>query len=349
MPAKGCTVERELSVIGGGVIGLSCALAAADAGWAVSVFDAGASRRAAQVAGGMLGCFGEGHPGEAGLLDIAAASVARWPAFVDRLADPGIMTARDSLLIAASAADLAQLDEQVRFVRARIPDAAPRLVRSTAAELRASEPGLARGIAGGYFAVGEGAVDNRRLLDALGSTLRAAGVRFVDACVADPAQASGDQVLITAGLDSPAVAAAAGAEVAVRGEKGEILRLRRTRWSVPPPGHVVRGRWHGRTVYLVPRADGLVLGATQYESVDHADRAPIAGGVSDLLADGGELMPGLRTYELAEVSAGIRPSSVDGLPIVRRLDDRVLVATGHGRNGIALSPWTADRVLELLA
>ena len=38
----------------------------------------------------------------------------------------------------------------------------------------------------------------------------------------------------------------------------------------------------------------------------------------------------------------------DGLPIVRELDDRVIVAAGHGRNGIVLAPWTSHRVVEIL-
>ena len=56
--------HRALTVVGGGVIGLTCALTAADAGWRVRVLDAGTEERASWVAGGMLGSLGEGHPGE---------------------------------------------------------------------------------------------------------------------------------------------------------------------------------------------------------------------------------------------------------------------------------------------
>lgn len=49
-----------------------------------------------------------------------------------------------------------------------------------------------------------------------------------------------------------------------------------------------------------------------------------------------------------EAAAGIRPVSADGLPIVRQIDERLIVATGHGRNGIALAPETARRVLDLI-
>lgn len=340
-------MARELSVVGGGVIGLACALAAADDGWTTTVYDAGRSTRASDVAGGMLGCFGEGHPGEDRLLDVAAQSVARWPGFLARLGDPAVRTATDSVLLAASSTDLAYLDAQVAFVRDRLPAAA--LSRSTGAQLRRTEPTLARGLAGGYLAEGEGAVDNRLLVDSLSAAFAEAGGKIVDAHIDDPEALPGDQVLIAAGLGSSALAAAAGADVPVHGEKGEILRLRRTRWAVPPPEHVLRGRCHGRPVYVVPRSDGVVVGATQYEGAGPDDRGPQAAGVADLLADAIAVMPGLSAYEVVEVAAGIRPSSDDGLPVVTRLDERVLVATGHGRNGIALSPWTSARVVTLLS
>ncbi|UQE75406.1 FAD-dependent oxidoreductase [Gordonia sp. PP30] len=347
MPAKeGLNVERELTVVGGGAVGLTCALAAADAGWRVRVYDDGPARRAAHVAGGMLGCLGEAHPGEDGLLAASADSVARWPALLNRLGDPGVSTAADTLLVAGSAADRAYLDESVGFARARVPWAGGATTECTAADLRAAETGLTRTPAGGYRLSGEGAVDNRRLLTALRAALTEAGVRFHDTRVTGLAGLPGDQVLVTAGLDTSALIP--GGLDGLRGEKGEILRLTRTSWSVPPPRHVIRARWHGRNVYLVPRPDGLVLGATQYEAVDAGDRAPQAGGVADLLGDACELFPGLRTYELTEVAAGIRPMSADGLPIVRRVDERTVVAAGHGRNGIALAPGTAVRVLRLL-
>ncbi len=333
-----------LTVVGGGAVGLTCALAAADRGWSVRVIDAGPRRRAADVAGGMLGCFAEGRPGEDRLLQIARASVDGWPDLLARLGDPDLSVAADTLLVAASSADLDELTRQVDFLADRIPGGADRLPRMTARQLRAAEPALSRTVAGGFRAIGEGAVDNRRLIAALDRALVAAGATVANGEVTDLDALPGDRILVAAGLGVRRLVPS----VDVRGEKGEILRLARTWWSVPPPDHVVRARWHGRVVYVVPRADGVVVGATQYEAFDDDDRTPSAGGVADLLADAGELMPSLRTYELTEVAAGIRPSSPDGIPIVEQIDDRVIVAAGHGRNGIALAPWTAARFVELL-
>jgi glycine oxidase len=99
-------------------------------------------------------------------------------------------------------------------------------------------------------------------------------------------------------------------------------------------------------VYLVPRADGVVVGATQYEH--GRDSAPAVTGIRDLLDDACAVMPALGEFELAECAAGLRPMTPDGLPIVGRLDERTLVATGHGRSGFLLAPWTAQRISEEL-
>ncbi|AZG47507.1 FAD-dependent oxidoreductase [Gordonia insulae] len=335
---------RALAVIGGGVIGLTCALAAADAGRRVCVYDAGPHARAAWVAAGMLGSLGEGHPGEDELLALSVDSVRRWPDLLARLGDPAVSAAADSLFVAGSSTDAEHLSTLAEFVWARQPRAHDDLRPVGIAEIRRMEPGLSSRMHSGYLAVGEGAVDNRRLIDRLRAALLDAGGEVVEQRVDDLGALAADDVLVAAGLGTRSLVP----DVRLHAAKGEILRLRRTRWSVPPPSRVIRARLHGRSVYLVPRDDGIVVGATQYEPFDEASALPEVGGVADLLADALELMPGLRTYELTEAGAGLRPCSADGLPIIRRVDERVVVATGHGRNGILLAPYTADRVMTLL-
>ena len=59
-------------------------------------------------------------------------------------------------------------------------------------------------------------------------------------------------------------------------------------------------------------------------------------------------MPGLAEYGLIEASAGLRPMTPDGLPLIGRIGARTVLATGHGRNGILLAPITTDAVLAEL-
>ena len=53
---------------------------------------------------------------------------------------------------------------------------------------------------------------------------------------------------------------------------------------------------------------------------------------------------------LAETCAGLRPGTPDNGPVVGGCGvEGLLLATGHYRNGILMSPVTADAIVSLLA
>lgn len=154
-----------------------------------------------------------------------------------------------------------------------------------------------------------------------------------------------DAVLISAGAHSASLHPALHG--LVRPVKGEILRLAHRPGALPPPRRTVRALVDGRAVYVVPRDGGVVVGATQLEA--GFDAEPTVGGVRDLLRDAERVLPGLAEYGFTEASAGLRPGSPDNLPLVGAPGpDGLVVATGHGRNGILLAPVTADAIVGLL-
>ncbi len=324
-----------LAVIGGGVIGLAVARRAAQDGWAVRVHRS-TERGASWVAGGMLAPHSEGWPGEERLLQIGLASLQLWNSgFLDGL-PAEVVTAKGSLVVAVDRADAADLKTVADWLSAQGHPVTP----TTSA--RDVEPLLAQGIRHGFVADTELAVDNRLVVDALAAHCDRLGVRWAPA-VAELSEADdADAVVIANGIDAPAL----WPGLAVRPVKGEVLRLRWRRGCMPVPQRVIRARVHGRQVYLVPRHDGVVVGATQYER--GRDTAPTVGGVRDLLDDACAVLPALGEYEFAECAAGLRPMTPDNLPIVGRLDERTLVATGHGRSGFLLAPWTAEAVAREL-
>jgi glycine oxidase len=329
--------EESLAVIGGGVIGLAVARRAALAGWSVRVHRSG-RQGASWVGGGMLAPHSEAWPGEEKLLRLGLESLRLWHGgFLDGL-PPEVVTARESLVVAVDRADAADL----RTVGEWLAIQGHPVAMTTAA--RDIEPLLAQGIRHGFRATDELAIDNRLLVDALADHCAQLGVRWAGpAETLAKARDGVHTVVIANGIDAPAL----WPGLAVRPVKGEVLRLRWRRGCMPLPQRVVRARVHGRQVYLVPRADGVVVGATQYEH--GRDTAPSVTGVRELLDDACAVMPALGEYELAESAAGLRPMTPDNVPIVGRLDERTLVATGHGRSGFLLAPWTAERIAaELL-
>lgn len=325
--------RTDLAVVGGGVIGLSVARRAAQEGLAVRVHrgDVGAS----WVAGGMLAPHSEGWPGEEQLLGLGLASLELWNRGFLQGLPASVVTARGSLVVAVDPADVADLKTVGEWLSAQ---GHPVTLTSDARDV---EPLLAQGIRHGFIADTELAVDNRAVLEALAAHCEDLGVQWASP-VADLGEVAADTTVIANGIDVPRL----WPGLAIRPVKGEVLRLRWRRGCMPVPQRVVRARVHGRQVYLVPRADGVVVGATQYEQ--GRDTAPAVTGVRELLDDACAVMPALGEYEFAECAAGLRPTTTDNLPVVGRLDERTLVAAGHGRSGFLLAPWTAEAIASEL-
>ncbi|MGW5076620.1 glycine oxidase ThiO [Rhodococcus sp. NPDC004095] len=334
-------MNGTVAVVGGGVIGLSIAWRAARSGWAVTLHDPAVGSGASWVAGGMLAPLSEGWPGEDEVLAAGAASLDRWPGFgsqLERATGETLFTSQSSMTVALDAADATDLRTVAEWLDGR----GYRLDLLTRAQIREAEPSLAPTIRLALLAAAEFAVDNRALVRALRSACTAAGVTFVAEAVADVDALPADQVVLAAGT----AAARLWPGLPVRPVKGEVLRLRYRPGVAPAPSRTIRASVHGRPVYLVPRGDGLVVGATQHESGD--DTAVTVAGVRDLIADAQALMPSIGEYELHETAAGLRPMSPDNLPILGRVTDRVVLAAGHGRNGILLTPLSADAVVAEL-
>ena len=336
MPRTG-RAGMDLAVIGGGVIGLSVARRAAQDGLAVRVHRDSVQRGASWVAGGMLAPHSEGWPGEERLLRLGLASLELWNrGFLEGL-PPEVVTARGSLVVAVDRADVADL----LTVGHWLSDQGHPVTLTNS--VRDVEPLLAQGIRHGFSAETELAVDNRAVVGALSAHCERLGVQWAgpvrDLAEIGPDTAdAADTVVIANGIDAPAL----WPGLPVRPVKGEVLRLRWRHGCMPLPQNVIRARVHGRQVYLVPRADGVVVGATQYEH-GH-DTAPAVTGVRELLDDACAVLPALGEYEFAECAAGLRPMTTDNLPLVGRLDERTLVAAGHGRSGFLLAPWTAEAI-----
>jgi glycine oxidase len=359
------STRLDAVVVGAGVIGLACAWRAAGRGLRVAAVDPAPGHGASHVAAGMLAPVSELHYGEESLLRLNLAAVERYPSFVAELESASGESAGyrecGTLAVALDAGDRAVLEDLHRFQSRLGLDARPLSGR----ECRRLEPLLAPRAQAGLLIVGDHQVDNRRLASALLTAAARSGAtvvrhRVAEVCV-DDGSVSG--VLLDDGtrIRARTVVLAAGARTGqiggvpaevlppVRPVKGQILRLR-----VPPAyrpflSRTVRGTVRGCQVYLVPRADGeVVVGATQEEL--GYDELVTAGGVYQLLRDAHTLVPGITELHLAETSAGLRPGSPDNAPIVGPTSlPGLVLATGHYRNGILLTPVTADAVATVLA
>ena len=349
----------DVIVVGGGLIGLATAWRTAVRGLSVSVVDPEPGSGASRYGAGMLAPVTEVHYGEEDLLRLNLASARRYPSFVAELEAASGLTvdyrACGTLAVAFDADDRAALDDLHKY-QASLGLASRPL---TSRECRQLEPFLAPSVRGGLLVEGDHQVDNRRLVAALLVACERAGVAFhrvrareiaLDAGVAvgvDDLRA--DRTVLAAGCWSAGLGGVPSSAVPpVRPVKGQILRLRDDP-SRPLIRRNVRAIVRGRPIYLVPRESGeVVLGATSEEM--GFDQTVTVGGVSELLADARELLPGVSELALAESSAGLRPGSPDNAPMIGQSAlPGLIVAAGHYRNGILLTPATADAIAELLA
>ena len=345
-------MTRTVTVVGGGAIGLATAWRLSQRGARVVVVDPDPGRGATEVAAGMLAPVTEVHYGEEPLLALNLESARRWPSFVTELErEAGLPIGyRDegTLAVAVHDDDRRALDALVRF-QARLGLPVERLRGSACRDL---EPALTPRIRGGALVAGDHQVEPRALAPALQRACERRGVEFrrrpAVGVAAGPRtrfddgdELVSDVVVVAAGCWSRALV-----DVPVRPVKGQILRLRGDVAALLTRS--IRGFAEGVSVYLVPRADGdLVVGATVEER--GFDATVTAGGVRELLDAAAHLLPGVAELELAEARAGLRPGTPDNAPVLGPAPglDGVLVAAGHFRNGILLTPVTADAVADL--
>lgn len=351
-------------MVGAGIVGLAIAWRAAASGLGVTVVDPDPGTGASWAAAGMLAPVTEVHYGEEALLALNLAAAAAWPAFAaDLEAVPGVgdvgYRRSGTLLVAADEGDRALAADLHRFQREL--GLASQWIG--AREARAMEPNLAPAIRAALWAPGDHQVDNRRVVEGLRRAVPAAGAEVDRRRVAGVEVAGGrvcgvrldngdtlaaGAVVVAAGHRSGALEGLPDTALApVRPVKGQILRLR---GPAQPPllGRIVRGIVRGGSVYLVPRRDGeLVVGATVEER--GPDTTVTAGAVYELLRDARRVVPGVTELVLEEASAALRPGSPDNAPVVGPAGpDGLVLATGHYRNGILLTPVTADAVVACL-
>jgi len=342
-------------IAGGGIIGASIALELASAGLTVAVFDTQKpGREASWASAGMISPPPESQA-MSSLLPLSLASVKLYPEFialVEELSGQSVGYRKDGALDIlfteeeATAAHEILAQHRTCGLRAELlnPEQARKLQPSLSPEIRAA-----------IHRPDEASLDNRLFTEA---TLEAARRKGVEIFSANGAKAlwfegracKGVQLetgrvearwtVVAAGCFSALIEGAARYAPVIPA-KGQMTALRSDAIRLE------RDLWLGHN-YLVPRNDGrIIAGATvEYEGFD---RSVTAAGLQQILNAALSLLPGLDKARIEETWVGLRPDSPDHLPILGPTDrDGLLIATGHFRSGILLTPVTARLVRECI-
>jgi len=347
----------DVVIVGGGVIGLSIAYELTRAGVTPTVLDRAELGRAASWAGAGIISPGSERPTSDPWAELRTRSARLYPEWSAALREE---TGIDNGYRRSGGVDVARTaaeDDALRAAAGRWRREGIAFERLPPGEFARVEPALSRDLRVAYFLPDRAQVRNPRHVRALaeavarrGGRLRpglaATGFRVESGRLTAVITAEGPlpcgAAVVAAGPWSAALLAGAGVRVETPPIKGQIVLLRGDR---PILTRIVE---HGKN-YLVPRDDGRVLvGATEEAAGFDTRSTPAA--VRDLLDVALALCPALAAAEVERSWAGLRPGSVDGRPYLGPAPGvaGLVVATGHRRAGLQLSPATAEAIADLV-
>lgn len=351
----------SIAIIGAGIIGLSCAIELADRGLQVSLYDkAWPPRGASWAAAGMLAPAFEAAPTlgtHPRLYDLCDQSARLWPQWAQALeARTGINAGYypgPSMAIATTQAQVQSFDAVRKALQGR-----PNPPQDCSDQVRELEPSLDGDILAALLLPSDGQADSRQTLAALVACAQAH-----PAITIHPEEApleSVDGRLDHVGHDATLVSAGWGSAVVKAVENGERFSL--VNWetqldeidcyggqmlSVAPVPGAPKMTVRCGHLYIVPKADRIIIGATTEPGriLEQAEPEIIA----DLKRQAAAICPVLADAPILESWAGVRPGTDDHAPLLGETRSQGLfVASGHYRNGILLAPITAQIMAEAI-
>jgi len=350
----------EVLIIGGGVIGMSIARRLHQKGIGkVTILERGQiGREASYAAAGMLAPNAETDT-ENDFFHFCVESNKLYPQFAaELLAETGV----DIELDRTGTLYLAFNDQDVREIRnryARQQKADLKIERLTAEDIHKLEPFVSPDVREALFFPHDWQVENRKLLVALQRYAEINRLEIVEnATVKDLLIENGrvvgaettvkkfaaEKVVLTTGAWTSFIEADIKADdfplPKIKPVRGQIISFQTAKRLFQMVIYSPRG-------YLVPRLDGRILIGATVEDVGF-DNKVTPGGLSFLIKNALEISEKIADMTFFENWSGLRPKSVDGLPLLGAFPENsgLFWATGHYRNGILLAPLTGKIIAE---
>jgi glycine oxidase len=312
-----------VAIVGGGIIGGSIAWRLAQAGMRVTVFDAGLLGGETSSAGaGMLSPGGE-FDRPSVWFDLGIASMRMYPQFVEELREETGLAIDFQICGCKQFVDAEQARRRAEFhIRAGV-------------DVELTPDGL--------FYRSDAFVDPTDILRALRRACERRNVEIVERQpILEIELAEYKAVVIAAGAWSNLIRVKhRGKPVTlptVKPIKGHLIGFQLAPGALGP----MRRRGHS---YVLQRSSGFTIAGSTEEDAGF-DREINPTICEDLHLQGAALFPPLINATPCARWIGFRPYSPDG-PHISRVDGtNVWLAYGHYRNGILLTPLTAQRVAD---
>lgn len=356
-------LAADVVVVGAGLMGLSCALAARERGMDVLVVEAeSVARHASSASAGGVRSLNR-HPAE---IPLVRAALPLWAAMAAWVGDDCGFRATGQVRVAEDDAALAALERRAALV-ADLGHEHERLL--SAGELRRRVPGIAPHCKGALAVDDDGFADPLATVHALRARLDRLGVAIVERTRVVGVASAGDGVTLDAvGPGGPVLcrarrcvnaAGAWGGELAALAGDGVPVRTAALQMSVTAP---VRGFLEpvlgseGRRLSLKQsRAGALVIGGGYEGRVARGAAGGVSGQVDRSLlaanlATAVSLFPHLASARIVRTWAGLEGMTADGLPVIgpSRAHPALVHAFGFSAHGFALVPLVGPLVADLI-
>lgn len=338
-------------VIGGGVIGCSIAYQLSKRQKKVLLLERGAvGEKASSAAAGMLGAqmeFGADHP----LFPLAKKSREMFRALSEELYETSGINIE---LMENGIYELAftvEESDQLQKRAARDEFYGESVSWLSSEEVLEREPALSSGIRGALYFPGDGQVSPIQLTKAFVKSATFYGTEVKEQTEVMKLIQNGNKVTgvetNTETIFAEHVILAGGVwsrellpELQMVPVKGECISFT----TIEP---ILTGTVKYKGCYLVPKRNNrIIVGATSIPGT--FDEKVTFAGIFELMERSKQIIPSLEDAEFEKAWTGIRPQTKDGKPYIGHHPqlEGLLVAAGHYRNGILLSPVTGKMIAD---
>ena len=349
----------DVTIVGGGVIGCSIAYQLAKGGIRSWVFERNrfASGASGATAGMITPLWHVDHDNPA-LFTMGMDSLKSFPNLAADLTEAGIDPELDMCGVLKVAMDAKQVEALERDLMWQT-DLGLDVRWANTRDVLKLEPEVNRENHGGVFSPHEGRIRGQRLVDSLVHAAESLGAIFTEGVEVISLVTEGSRVLgvrTNRGevLSSHTVLAAGPwtglfkrwiqqPSLPVRPVKGQRLLVRK-------PGFLPKIIIQSFIGSNIPQPDGSILiGATRHEG--EFDQEITVDAVTAILSNATTILPVLKDSILVQATAGVRPGSLDDVPILGPVPgwDGLSVASGHDAAGVMLSPETGRLMADYIA
>ncbi len=314
--------DPEITIVGGGVVGLSVALGLLLAGRRVHVLDgADSDARASQGNFGLVWGQGKGW-NFAPYARWTSDALAAWPDFARNLADlSGVDVALDQSGGFEFFTDAGEMDEFAGMLAQQQRHLGNRFSHEMLSgdDLRGQVPGIGPDVVGASFSRLDGHVNPLRFLRALRSAVIAAGGQVTmsapvakiapvagggfDLSIAGGVKASADKVILCAGLGAASLAVGLGFATQIRPQRGELLITEKLGDRLPFLSSTIRQVDEG----------GVQIGGTKADAgMDDSETLDV---MTELARHAITVFPALADVRVVRAWGALRVMSPDGYPV----------------------------------